>query len=354
MSKLGIGIYERRPELVADANQIGCHTVLLFHYALDLAPQINTGIEIIGREFWGTENQDGMLLSTDLAGLKTLGYWQADTLCQMWPRIDCWVGLNEVMRSGNLDWLQRQVAFELGFADACQSHSKTMCAINAPPGVEPLQNEAFFAVYAETIRPLMAHPAVKYWGRHVYSKSRTAHLWDDAEYYALRHRSIVLGLRQAGVRVPPIVVTELGWADGWRATGMTDAQAADDLIWYADQVRADTDVHSVHVFGCGDSGGWHDHDVHDTGMIGRAAAWNVENPVNQPSSNTEVPAMDYGLELQRLKDIQKQLLDQNALLTQALRAIRQNKWSGADGVDGYIVALQGGAPLGFVPSFPKA
>ncbi|MDO8703614.1 MAG: hypothetical protein Q7J84_01570, partial [Sulfuricaulis sp.] len=287
---LGIGLYENRPELAADANAIKASTVLLFDRALALTDRIAPGIEIIGREYWSTKDQDDMLQNINLEGLRVKGWWRADNLCQMFPRVDCWQGLNEVMRSGNLDWLQRQVAFELGFAEGCQTHRKTMCAINAPPGVEPLRGEAFFAVYAETIRPLMAHPAVKYWGRHVYSKWRTAHLWVDPDYYALRHRSIVLGLRQAGVRVPPIVVTELGWADGWRATGMADYQAADDVEWYANQVRADTDVHSVHIFCVGDSGGWHDHDVHATGIIGRAAAWNAANPTSEQQPE-EIPVM---------------------------------------------------------------
>lgn len=48
------------------------------------------------------------------------------------------------------------------------------------------------------------------------------------------------------------------------------------------------------------------------------------------------------------------LSKQNALLTEALRRIRQNRWGGADGLDGLIVAMQGGKPLGFTPSFPKA
>ena len=43
---------------------------------------------------------------------------------------------------------------------------------------------------------------------------------------------------------------------------------------------------------------------------------------------------------------------QNTDLVEALRRIRQGKWTGADGVDGMIVALQGGAPLDFTPSFP--
>lgn len=50
----------------------------------------------------------------------------------------------------------------------------------------------------------------------------------------------------------------------------------------------------------------------------------------------------------------QQLLDQNALLTQALVAIREGRWTGAGGVDGLIVALNGGKlPDGYAPTFPK-
>ena len=44
---------------------------------------------------------------------------------------------------------------------------------------------------------------------------------------------------------------------------------------------------------------------------------------------------------------------QNALLTQALVAFRQGKFTGADGIDGIIVALTG-KPLEFEPTYPKA
>ena len=48
----------------------------------------------------------------------------------------------------------------------------------------------------------------------------------------------------------------------------------------------------------------------------------------------------------------KMLADQNALITEGFRRIRQGKWEGADGLDAIIVALQGGKPLDFTPSFP--
>lgn len=292
--KLGIGAYQYRPELAADANAVNASAVLLFQRALDLAYQIEPGIEIIGREFWSTADQDAMLLSLDLEGLRTLGEWQANSLCRMWPRVHCWQGLNEVMRAGHLDWLQRQVAFELGFADGCAANGKTMCAINAPPGVEPTPESEpeFFPLFAETIRPLMAHPAVKYWGRHVYSKHRTAHLWDDPDWFALRHRQIVAGLMDWQVDVPPIAVTELGWADGWRAAGFEDYQAADDLDWFAAQVQDDADIAHLMVFCDGDSGGWADHDVHGTGIIGRMADWNEAHPVQeQPEEDIDLATL---------------------------------------------------------------
>ncbi|HLY66677.1 MAG TPA: hypothetical protein VKU60_14170 [Chloroflexota bacterium] len=47
-----------------------------------------------------------------------------------------------------------------------------------------------------------------------------------------------------------------------------------------------------------------------------------------------------------------QLEQQVFCLTQALKLLRQGKFEGADGVDGQIVALQGGQPLDFQPSWP--
>lgn len=45
---------------------------------------------------------------------------------------------------------------------------------------------------------------------------------------------------------------------------------------------------------------------------------------------------------------------QEALQTEAWRRLRQGKFDGPDGIDAVIVALQGGKPLDFVPSFPKS
>jgi hypothetical protein len=43
---------------------------------------------------------------------------------------------------------------------------------------------------------------------------------------------------------------------------------------------------------------------------------------------------------------------QEMLQTEAWRRLRQGKFGGPDGIDAVIVALQGGTPLDFTPSFP--
>lgn len=43
---------------------------------------------------------------------------------------------------------------------------------------------------------------------------------------------------------------------------------------------------------------------------------------------------------------------QNAALTEMWKRFRQGKFSGADGIDGKIVELQGGTPLDFTPTYP--
>jgi len=48
-----------------------------------------------------------------------------------------------------------------------------------------------------------------------------------------------------------------------------------------------------------------------------------------------------------------QLLAQNALITEGFKQILQGKFTGADGLAGTVVALQGGAPLNFEITFPK-
>lgn len=60
-----------------------------------------------------------------------------------------------------------------------------------------------------------------------------------------------------------------------------------------------------------------------------------------------------GTEEDTMEEQIQMLLQQNALLTQALIAFRQGKFTGADGIDGIIVALTGKL-LDFEPSYPPA
>ena len=69
------------------------------------------------------------------------------------------------------------------------------------------------------------------------------------------------------------------------------------------------------------------------------------NPARAAGSAGDDTASLSGAEAHRLDQ-------QTAYLTEALKLLRQGKFEGAGGVDGLIVALQGGQPLDFTPSWP--
>jgi hypothetical protein len=75
------------------------------------------------------------------------------------------------------------------------------------------------------------------------------------------------------------------------------------------------------------------------------ADWNRAHPV-APAIPQEEQTMAEDPRIQ-------QLLDQNAIITQALIDFRHGRFEGADGMDGKIVALNGGVlPDGWAPSYP--
>jgi hypothetical protein len=137
----------------------------------------------------------------------------------------------------------------------------------------------------------------------------------------------------------PIAITEAGYdSAGTPQSGWQSALTMDEFYAYLrsyDALLAGyTQVLGATVF---NAPGWPSFDFHDPrGQFNYSGATPVATPKTEPEQEQEIQT-----NFAQVSD-----------LTEALRRIRQGKWTGADGVDGMIVALQGGKPLDFTPTFP--
>lgn len=181
------------------------------------------------------------------------------------------------------------------------------------------------------------------------------HYWAGqgfTEWNALRYRR----WRQQGVTLP-ILITEAGRdavdnfqypvVAGWKAQGVELAVYQAEWLAYNAELAKDPNVYAV-GFTLGDNPRWQNFEMNSS------AAWFAERtePPAEPISfakEPEVPTMP------TTNEKIEQLLAQNALITQALIDFRHGRFTGAEGMDGKIVALNGGVlPDGWNPSYPKA
>jgi hypothetical protein len=141
---------------------------------------------------------------------------------------------------------------------------------------------------------------------------------------------------------PKLIVTECGYdnagtnAGGWLANGIGRDDYVRLLATYDVSLSKLGYVLGAALFTSGASSDWSNF---DTDALDLSRFW------TQTGGNTNMDEQTQDAAIATEKQ-------QNTYLTEALKRIRQGKWTGADGVDGLIVALQGGAPLDFTPSFP--
>lgn len=169
----------------------------------------------------------------------------------------------------------------------------------------------------------------EYWGSQGFTREQ-----------ALRHRQVHEFLHGEH---PPFLVTECGrdaiqgGMAGWKRNGISAEQYVAELRAYANEIERDTYVLGATVFTAGPTPDWDAFSTDDLDVGGLMST-----------------QLDLEARIARLEQQNAQLLQQNALLTEAWKRFRQGKFSGADGIDGLIVAMQGGKPLDFTPSYPKA
>ncbi|RJO60349.1 MAG: PKD domain-containing protein [Dehalococcoidia bacterium] len=273
---LGFGVYSYDQAFVDIVVRSGTTMCLLFESALGLAGSIKQRapwMTIVGRKYWHETVQDAIMAADD--GPQRM-YNEAISLCDNHPAIDVWQGLNEASRAADTYWLSRQVAVELGFADALATKGKGMVIINHATGNFPTNDPndgqyAFWDEYIRIVRPLMTHRAARYLGLHLYSGCGPCLMQQDSFWNALRHESYLQGIEARGLTPLPVFVSEWSHAIGWKGYFTTD-QVKADFRWWGEQVRGK--IAGSAVFCLGDSGGWDHFNIQGTSIVDDMIAFN--------------------------------------------------------------------------------
>lgn len=176
----------------------------------------------------------------------------------------------------------------------------------------------------------------EYWGHQGFST------WNALRYR--RYHDLLNGQH------PPIIITECGrdrvegGKGGWMNDGLSGDQYLAELLAYNGEIEKDAYVIGATPFTSGPTDDWHAFDMDGI---------SPKIPGGLPPTEVYVP--DYnegGQEVPEDARIQM-LLDQNALIVEGFKQILQGKFTGADGLAGTVVALQG-HPLDFEVTFPLA
>ena len=122
---------------------------------------------------------------------------------------------------------------------------------------------------------------------------------------------------------------------GWQNCGITGEQYVAELAAYDAEIVKDSYVLGATVFTAGPTSDWA---KFSTDSLDVSQFYTGANDVD---------------EIAALQAQVKALQEQNTILTSMWVNFRKGQFTGADSIDGKIIAMQGGAPLGFVPSYPK-
>lgn len=203
------------------------------------------------------------------------------------------------------------------------------------------ENEA--RAFFEAIDILNYHGYLREYAVTVGQEIDGAYLWRPLDLWLPMQRLL-------GMRTPPILLGEAGTFYSPPLSRLSQEQEARLVCDIARAYEAKCRAAGVQFigalpFGFGTVGSMSDWDQRGQGGIYRdALATEAANETNS-EDGTEMTIAEIEQKIAHLER-------QNALLTEALKALRENRWTGADGVDGQLVAMTGKDD--FARLFPKA
>jgi hypothetical protein len=358
---IGVGAYEGcntdndLQDEVLSIVAAGASTVLL-HRCPNLARRVAERFPQTRRILRGDPGDDGAQYRRDVtpeAAAETF-YWRfvADAWATGW--YTAVHGPNELLANSDPEGIRFRLLMEAHLARLV--HARCRCADGSVAEYVALAcpvgnvDAGHFAMFENETRALVGvadifnyHGYIREMATSIGRESDGAYLWRPVDEWAPM-------LRRLGMRVPPILLGECGTYFDPARSGISQEQEARLVceigVAYAAKCRAHgLEFIAALPFGLGTVGSMSQWDQRGQGGIYRTAL-----AAAAPDAPDSQGGQEMTLEQLAAKVIH--LERQNAHLTAALKALREDRWTGADGVDGHLVAMTGKDD--FQRAFPKA
>lgn len=266
--KLGIGVYDGGDGMIRALEVARPPVILLMDPNLDWAKKMRQRFPdafIVGRIYAKDQPLDhpaergaafADLVATHAVPLRGV--------------VDAWMSYNEVTDRTRKETYVAYNTFQVAFARRLQGNYgiAAVAGNDATATVEPED-------YARYFREAIEESA--YFGIHLYApKGVSSMRHPDGRYLMLRYREIKAELDRARMSHGPFIITEAGLWDGWRGV-VSEAEMAEDFIWYAEELRRDPYVKGVAIYGLFDSTRreWWSFNILGTTIVDQIGAYNT-------------------------------------------------------------------------------
>lgn len=216
----------------------------------------------IGRPWIGGDNVENTYIRDGAAGadryFERLRQYYLDR-----PYIWAWEGPNEPQPMADYGFRAALNAFTGRWVDLMHAISKRTVALCLSVGWPDQPGHILELPYALG--------RTDYWALHEYSAPT---MQDAAGWHCLRYRQTVQALKDAGHRVPPLLITECGIdggvlkppqpKTGWKTHAWDAEDFMGQLSWYDRELCQDDYVEAAFVFTSGPESEWTDFDVNET------------------------------------------------------------------------------------------
>ncbi len=245
--------------------------------AFNIHPHLDNTI-ILGRpavdDNWGTYKTDPRRYGRQLAD-------QLHLVEQVYPRIDCWQGVNEPGTHGS-EW-QLVIDFEKAYTERAHELGMKTCVLNlstgSPGNIWQMVNESYDPHCGELLA------IADYIGHHVYGGPSdqfmvTNQNLNGACSFALRPRRFKDMYDRREWRFPPVIATEGSTWGAWHGTYSPD-QIGNDLMTMGEYMNANNFWCGYTNFVCGASCSWIDFEIVGQGTIVQdVGQWNYNHPAD--------------------------------------------------------------------------
>lgn len=242
------------------------------------------GARIIGRTYMPDGESNAMIRHGHAGGEAWFNRWRS--FYESRPYIWCWEGPNEPQPMSDRSFRTSLDGFTYRWTELMHQHGWKVAGMCWGVGWPDRG-------HAREMAGSVQH--LDYLAVHEYSAKQMA---DGVGWYCLRYRNTVAELESAGIRVPPILITECGIdggvlgqsyaRTGWKSYASEDQYLA-QLKWYDGELKKDSYIEAATIFVAGPNQDWIDFEV--TESLAAKLATYIKNdvPVDPPPVDPEYP-----------------------------------------------------------------